>query len=59
MAAIGTIVIYIIMACAVAGAIASIRNPEEGLGKEFREGLYAIGPIFIPVAGILSAIPYL
>ena len=59
MAAIGTIVIYIIMACAVAGAIASIRNPEEGLGKEFREGLYAIGPIFIPVAGIMAAIPYL
>lgn len=59
MAAIGTIVIYIIMACAVAGAIASIRNAEEGLGKEFREGIYAIGPIFIPVAGIMAAIPYL
>lgn len=59
MAAIGTIVIYIIMACAIAGAIASIRNPDEGLGKEFREGIYAIGPIFIPVAGIMAAIPYL
>lgn len=59
MAAIGTVVIYIIMACAVAGAIASIRNADEGLGKEFREGIYAIGPIFIPVAGIMAAIPYL
>ena len=59
MASIGTFVIYIIMACAVAGAIASIRNADEGLGKEFREGIYAIGPIFIPVAGIMASIPYL
>ena len=59
MASVGTYVIYIIMACAVAGAIASIRNAEEGLGKEFREGIYAIGPIFIPVAGIMASIPYL
>lgn len=59
MASIGTFVIYIIMVCAVAGAIASIRNPEAGLGKEFIEGIHAIGPIFIPVAGIMAAIPYL
>lgn len=59
MASIGTFVIYIIMVCAVAGAIASIRNPETGLGKEFIEGIHAIGPIFIPVAGIMAAIPYL
>ncbi|MET3663298.1 ethanolamine utilization protein EutH [Aquamicrobium ahrensii] len=59
MASIGTFVIYIIMVCAVAGAIASIRNPETGLGKEFIEGLHSIGPIFIPVAGIMAAIPYL
>src|SRR5690625_6461855 len=56
---IGTLVIYIIMACAVAGAVASVRDPESGLGKEFVEGLYAIGPIFIPVAGIMASIPYL
>ncbi len=59
MASIGTYVIYIIMACAVAGAIASIRNSETGLGKEFIEGLHSIGPIFIPVAGIMASIPYL
>jgi ethanolamine transporter len=59
MALIGTFVIYIIMACAIAGAIASIRNPESGLGKEFIEGIHAIGPIFIPVAGIMASIPYL
>lgn len=56
---IGTVVIYIIMACAVAGAFAYIRDPESGLGKEFREGLHSIGPIFIPVAGVMASIPYL
>jgi ethanolamine transporter len=56
---IGTAVIYVIMACAVAGAIGYIRDPDSGIGREFREGLYAIGPIFIPVAGIMAAIPYL
>src|SRR5690625_4717160 len=59
MASIGTFVIYIIMACAIAGAIASIRYAESGLGKEFIEGLHSIGPIFIPVAGIMASIPYL
>ena len=53
MAQIGNFVIYIIMACAVAGAIASIFDQEKGLGKEFLEGIYSIGPIFVPVAGIM------
>jgi len=56
---IGTYILYIIMACAVAGAFAAIRNDEKGLGKEFLEGLHSIGPIFVPVAGIMAAIPYL
>ncbi|MCQ0092261.1 ethanolamine utilization protein EutH [Roseovarius sp. M141] len=59
MAHIGTFVIYIIMACAVIGAIASIIDNESPLGKEFSAGLHAIGHIFIPVAGIMAAIPYL
>lgn len=59
MASIGTFVIYIIMACAVVGAIASIIDSESELGKEFSAGLHAIGYIFIPVAGIMAAIPYL
>ncbi|MDO5630237.1 MAG: ethanolamine utilization protein EutH [Paracoccus sp. (in: a-proteobacteria)] len=59
MAHIGTFVIYIIMACAVIGAIASIIDSESPLGKEFNAGLHAIGYIFIPVAGIMAAIPYL
>lgn len=56
---IGTYVIYIIMACAVLGAVASIYNAESELGKEFTAGLHSIGPIFIPVAGIMAAIPFI
>ncbi len=56
---IGTYILYLIMLCAVIGAIAAIRNDEEGLGKEFLEGLHSIGPIFVPVAGIMAAVPYL
>lgn len=59
MAQIGTYVIYILMLSAVLGAFAAIRNPEKGLGKEFMEGLYSIGYIFVPVAGIMASIPYL
>ncbi len=56
---IGTIVVYIIMACALAGAIAAIRNADQGLGKEFMDGLHTIGHIFVPAAGIMASIPYL
>lgn len=56
---IGTYVIYVIMACALIGALAAIRDDQRGLGKEFVEGLYSIGPIFLPVAGIMASIPYL
>ncbi|MBY6140954.1 ethanolamine utilization protein EutH [Leisingera daeponensis] len=59
MAYIGTIVIYIIMASAVVGAVASIIDSESPLGKEFTAGLHSIGHIFIPVAGIMAAVPYL
>lgn len=56
---IGQVVIYIVMACAVAGALAAIKNDEQGLGREFMEGVRSIGHIFIPVAGIMASIPYL
>ncbi len=59
MAIIGDIVVYIIMAFVVAGAVAAIIDDEHGMGKEFKEGLHSIGPIFIPVAGIMASIPYL
>jgi ethanolamine transporter len=56
---IGTYVIYVIMACAVIGAIASLLDAESELGKEFLAGLHSIGPIFIPVAGTMAAIPFI
>jgi ethanolamine transporter len=59
MTEIGNIVIYLIMICAILGAVSAIRNDQSGLGKEFMEGLYSIGPIFVPVAGIMASIPFL
>jgi len=55
----GWIVISIILASAVAGAIAACINDESGLGKEFLEGIYSIGYIFLPVAGIMASVPIL
>lgn len=46
---IGTIVVYIIMACAVAGCLASVIKPESELGQQFVAGIDSIGPIFLPV----------
>lgn len=56
---IGTVVVYIIMACALVGAISSIVKPESELGKQFVAGIDSIGPIFLPVAGIMASAPYL
>jgi ethanolamine transporter len=56
---VGEIVIYIIMACAILGAFAAIKNSEQGLGQQFMEGLHAVGHIFVPAAGIMASIPYL
>lgn len=55
----GTLVVYIIMACAFAGAVASVIKPESELGQQFVAGIDSIGPIFLPVAGIMAAAPYL
>lgn len=56
---IGQIVIYIMMAFLLIGAVASIIDDTRGFGKEFKEGIYAIGPIFLPVAGIMVLVPLL
>lgn len=56
---VGTAVVYIIMACAVAGALASAVKPESELGQQFVAGIDSIGPIFLPVAGIMASAPYL
>ena len=44
---IGTVVVNIIMACALAGAVMSALKPESPLGKEFVAGIDSIGPIFL------------
>ena len=36
---IGTIIIYIIMICAVLGAFGAIKDAQHGIGKEFMEGI--------------------
>lgn len=55
----GFVVVLIIMMCALAGALASVAKPESELGKQFIDGIDTIGPIFLPVAGIMAAAPYL
>lgn len=55
----GQIVVYIIMCCAIVGCIASVVKPESELGQEFVAGIDSIGPIFLPVAGIMASAPYL
>lgn len=56
---VGQAVIWIMMAFVVIGALAAVRDDEAGMGKEFKEGIYSIGPIFLPVAGIMASVPYL
>ncbi|MFK3792912.1 MULTISPECIES: ethanolamine utilization protein EutH [Pseudomonas] len=56
---IGNYVLYLIMLCAVLGALAAIYDSDRGLGKEFMEGIHATGYIFVPAAGIMASIPYL
>ena len=51
--------IYIIIVCAVSGTSVYIFNSDSGLGKEFQERLDSIGPIFVPVAGLMAAIPHI
>ncbi len=59
MAIIGTIIVYLIMACALIGALASVFDENSHLGNEFLNGINSIGPIFLPVAGIMASAPYL
>lgn len=52
-------IIYVMMAFVLIGAVAAIRDDQSGLGKEFMQGLHSIGYLFIPVAGVMAALPYL
>src|SRR5699024_5436926 len=56
---IADIIVYIMMACALSGAIASIINSESELGKQFEEGINVIAPIFANSAGIMASIPFI
>ncbi len=55
----GKIMVYIIMSCCVAGAIASVLKEESGLGKAFEEGLQTVGALFMPLAGLMVSVPYI
>lgn len=55
----GNIVVYIIMFCAVIGAISSIIKEDSELGSQFLEGINSIGAIFLPVAGIMASAPFI
>lgn len=47
------------MACAFIGCMSYVFKEGSELGKQFLEGIYSIGAIFIPVAGITASAPYL
>ncbi|MCQ2751488.1 MAG: ethanolamine utilization protein EutH [Coriobacteriales bacterium] len=55
----GNYVVALIMICAIIGCLVSVFKPEHELGQEFVAGIDAIGPIFLPVAGIMASQPYL
>ena len=59
MAMVGTVIVWILMACMVIGGAASMIKPESELGQQFVDGICSVGPIFISVAGIFASIPYL
>lgn len=59
MSFVGDLVLYLVLFSAVLGALAYLRDQDSPLGQEFIQGLYSIGPIFVPVAGIMASIPYL
>lgn len=56
---VGRLVLYLIMTCCLAGAIASVIKEESGLGKAFEEGLQTVGSLFMPLVGLMVSVPYL
>lgn len=55
----GDSVLYIIMACCVAGGLAKIFKEESELAKSFDEGLHTMATMFIPIVGLMVSVPYL
>lgn len=56
---IGNVIVYILMICLLLGCVGAVINPSKGIGFEFCEGIRQLGTIFIPVAGVMAALPYL
>ena len=56
---IGQGIIYVMMTFVVIGAVSAVIDDTKGFGKEFKEGIYSIGPIFLPVAGVMIFLPIL
>lgn len=59
MAILGNAVIYLMMAFVIIGAVCLVFRGDHGIGHEFKEGLYSLGPLFVPVGGIMAGLPYL
>lgn len=59
MVIVGKIVLYIIMACCAAGAIADVIKPGSGLGNAFHEGIGVITALFIPIIALMVSVPFL
>ncbi|GAB3498953.1 ethanolamine utilization protein EutH [Nocardiopsis coralliicola] len=59
METIGQAVIWVMMAFLLLGAVCSLFDDQRGFGREFVQGIHAIGPIFLPVAGIMCLVPIL
>lgn len=56
---IGNLIMYLIMGCLALGCIGAIRHPDSGIGYEFCEGIRQLGVIFIPIAGVMTLLPYI
>ena len=60
---IGQVIVDIIMACAAAGVIAALLNEikgtKYGIGDEFMMAFHQMGDVFIPIAGMMAAAPYI
>lgn len=59
MALLGNIILYVIMGCCVAGALAKIFKEDSGLAESFDEGLHTMATMFIPIVGLMVSVPYL
>ena len=55
----GQIVLYIIMGCCGAGAIATVVKEDSGLAQSFHDGIRAMASLFLPVVGLMVSVPYL